>query len=152
MDNYIEQASRTCANDATNYLDRIDRTDFDRVFNGFTAASKAAERLKKQIYYGRDLPRGATIIPASLNCPYTPDSLHSNLGIMGEAHEFVEADTRETVCDEGGDLLWYMAKKFKEYGITFEEAMEKNIAKLKERYPDRFNEDVARNLDSSVHV
>jgi hypothetical protein len=145
---YIELASRTCANDATNYLARIDRTDFDRVLNGFAAASKAAERLKKQIYYGRELPRGLTIIPATLNCPYTPDSLHANLGVMGESQEFVEAETRDTVLDEGGDLLWYIAKKFKEFGITFEEAFDANINKLKARYPDRFDENITRNLGS----
>ena len=148
---YIELAAKTCADDHTNYLDRIDRTEFDRVFVGFEAASKAAERLKKQIYYGRDLPRGPTIIPATLNCPFTPDSLHSNLGVMGEAHEFVNAETRETVIDEGGDLLWYIAKKFREFGISFEEAFEQNIDKLKERYPARFDENIARNLESSVH-
>lgn len=148
---YADLAARTCADDNTNYLDRIDRTDFDRVFNGFIASSKAAEHLKKQIYYGRDLPRGRTIIPATLNCPYTPESLHSNLGIMGESHELVEANTRETVLDEGGDLLWYVAKKFREYGITFEEAFEHNIEKLKARYPARFDASIARNLESSVH-
>lgn len=148
---YIELASLTSADDNTNHLDFIERTDFDRVFNGFVAASKAAERLKKQIYYGRELSRIPPFCPATLNNPFTAESLHANLGIMGESHEFVEADTRETVLDEGGDLLWYMAKKFKEHGITFEEAFEHNIEKLRARYPQRFDQEIAKNLDSSVH-
>lgn len=148
---YIELAHRTSADDTNNYLDRIDRTDLDRVFNGFAAASKQAERLKKQIYYGRELPRGATIIPATLNIGHTPAALHGNLGVMGEAGEFVEAKNRDEVLDEGGDLLWYIAKRFREHSISFEEAFENNIAKLKARYPDRFDEKIAQNLESSVH-
>src|SRR5688572_16737438 len=109
MNDYIELAARTSSDSADNHLDRIDRGEFDRVFNGFDAASKAAERLKKQIFYGRDLSRIRTIVPASLNCPYSSESLHANLGVMGEAHEFVNASTREEVLDEGGDLLWYIA-------------------------------------------
>src|SRR5881628_2653136 len=96
---YIEAASRTCADDATNYLDRIERSAFDQTLNGFVAASKAAERLKKQIYYGRDLSRIPTICPASLNCPYSSEDLHANLGIAGEAHELMEANDRASVLD-----------------------------------------------------
>jgi hypothetical protein len=151
MDNYIELAHRTSGDSANNYLGRVDRTDFDRVFNGFEACSRAAERLKKMVFYGRDLSPVPTIDPATRNCPYDAESLHANLGVMGEAHEFVNADTREKVLDEGGDLLWYIAKKFRLHGITFDEAMENNIAKLKARYPDKFDADIARNLTSSVH-
>jgi hypothetical protein len=148
---YIELANRTSGDSSRNYLDRVDRTEFDRVFTGFNAASQAAERLKKMVFYGRDISRVPTIDPATRNCPYTPESLHANLGVMGEAHEFVNASTREEVLDEGGDVLWYIAKKFREFGITFEEAMEANIDKLKARYPDKFDASIARNLESSVH-
>lgn len=150
MNDYIEQANRTSGNSDDNYLDRIDRTEFDRVFMGFDACSKAAERLKKQIFYGRELPRSPVFIPASLNCPFDAESLHANLGVMGESHEFVNANSREEVLDEGGDLLWYIAKKFRLHGITFEEAMQENIRKLQERYPDKFDADIARNLVSST--
>jgi NTP pyrophosphatase (non-canonical NTP hydrolase) len=151
MNDYIELAHRTSGDSNNNYLDYIDRIDFDRVFNGFDACSKAAERLKKMVFYGRELPSRPTITPASFNCPYDADTLHANLGVMGESHEFVNATTREEVLDEGGDLLWYIAKKFRIHGITFEEAMENNIAKLKARYPDRFSAETARSLESSVH-
>lgn len=145
MKDYIEQAAKTSIPGSYPiHLDRIDRTEFDRTFIGFRAASQAAEKLKKQVFYGRDLPRGPTIIPATLNCPFDTEDLHANLGIMGESWEFVEAETREEVLLEGGDLLWYMAKKFKKYGITFEEAMERNIAKLQERFPDKFDPEIAR--------
>jgi hypothetical protein len=148
---YAELAGRTSTPDATNYLERIDRTEFDRVVNGFEAASQAAERLKKQIFYGRDLPRSPTIIPATLNCRFTPTALHANLGIMGESHELVNAKTRDEVKDEAGDLLWYIAKRLKEQNLTFEEVFEFNIDKLRARFPHRFDENIAKNLDSSVH-
>jgi len=151
MKDYIEQASKTSIPGSyPTHLDRIDRTEFDRTVNGFAAASTAAERLKKQVFYGRDLPRGPTIIPATLNCPWDTEELHANLGIMGESNELVEANTRQEVLLEGGDLLWYMAKKFQKYGITFEEAMEANIQKLKERFPNKFDADVAKSLPSKI--
>jgi hypothetical protein len=142
MQDYIELAHRTSSNDRTNHLAKIERTHFDRVMNGFHAASKAAEYMKKQVFYGRNVPSQPPFTPASLNCPYTEADLHANLGVMGEAHEFVESDTREKVLDEGGDLLWYIAKKFRTYGITFEEAMENNIVKLKARYPERVKQHI----------
>ena len=142
MKNYIEEASRTCAGDSAIFNEFIDRRDYDRVMQGFAAASAAAEKMKKQIFYGRDISRIKSINPLVIE---DREDLHANMGIMGEASELVDANTREEVLLEGGDLLWYIAKKFKNYGITFEEAMEANIEKLKQRYPDRFTHDRANN-------
>lgn len=144
MDNYIEQATRTSIPGSYPiHLDAIDRTEFDRVFNGFAASSAAAERLKKQIFYGRELSRLPTIIPATLGFDGDIESLHANLGIMGESGELAEADTREEVMLEAGDLLWYIAKKLKRYDLTFEEVMEANIEKLKARFPNKFSAEAA---------
>ena len=47
--------------------------------------------------------------------------------------------------EELGDLLWYVARLCGEFGFTFEELMETNIAKLKARYGEKFTEDAALN-------
>lgn len=141
MHNYIELANQTSRPGTyPTHLDYIDRQDLARTFQGFLAASAYAERMKKMVFYGRNISRIKSIDPATTDCV---EDLHANLGIMGEAGELVEASTREEVLLEGGDLLWYMAKKFRKYGITFEEAMETNINKLRERYPDKFTEEAA---------
>jgi len=49
--------------------------------------------------------------------------------------------------EEVGDILWYCAIILKYTGHTFGDAMERNIAKLEKRYPDKFTEEDAVNRD-----
>lgn len=147
MQDYIEQANRSSRPGTYPiYLEYIDQLDMDRIFNGFAAASASAETMKKAVFYGRDISRIRSIQPATTT---DVEDLHANLGIMGESGELVEANTRQEVLLEGGDLLWYIAKKFRNYGITFEEAMSANIEKLKARFPDKFTETAANRLEAS---
>lgn len=83
--------------------------------------------------------------------------LHGVLGIGTEAGElqdvakralfYKKAIDRTALVEELGDLLWYLALTLDACGITFEEAMERNIAKLEARYPDRFSPEKALNRD-----
>jgi NTP pyrophosphatase (non-canonical NTP hydrolase) len=56
--------------------------------------------------------------------------------------------------EELGDVLWYIARLCDLFGVTFEELMETNIAKLKARYGEKFTEDAAlnRNLSNERQV
>lgn len=56
--------------------------------------------------------------------------------------------------EEAGDALWYMALLVDELGLDFESILDKNIAKLKARYGNKFTEDAAlnRNLDKERTV
>lgn len=130
MKDYIEQAHGLSTHPDDAHLSYIDQQTLDRVYHGFAACSADAERLKKQLFKGRDLPKFPSIDPIRSD---DIESLHADLGIMGESGELVEADNRTDVLLEGGDLLWYIAKKFKRFGITFNEAMEANIEKLQKR-------------------
>lgn len=72
--------------------------------------------------------------------------MHSIMGVANEAGELMEAikkgifygkePDRVNLIEEYGDLLWYIALGLDALGVTFDEVMEKNIAKLKARYKD----------------
>lgn len=76
--------------------------------------------------------------------------LHGCIGVMNELGEittllqkwlwygkpFSEEELRAKVKDEAGDLLWHLGQVLRRFGLTFEELMEGNIAKLTVRYPD----------------
>lgn len=75
--------------------------------------------------------------------------LHAAMGMVTEAGEIMDhlkrvsfygrPIDRVSLVEEMGDLMWYLGLMASELGITFEEVWEKNIAKLKVRYPDKFN-------------
>jgi NTP pyrophosphatase (non-canonical NTP hydrolase) len=83
--------------------------------------------------------------------------LHAQLGISSEGGEIAdqlkkwlfygkELDTIN-LAEELGDLFWYCALACNELGIDFEAVMERNIAKLKARYGDKFSLHAALNRD-----
>lgn len=83
--------------------------------------------------------------------------LHGALGISTEAGEILDAVKKSifygkpfdlvNLQEEIGDCLWYLAILAKEAGMSFEDIMAQNIAKLKARYPDKFTEERALNRD-----
>jgi NTP pyrophosphatase (non-canonical NTP hydrolase) len=74
------------------------------------------------------------------------------LGLVGEAGEIADKLKKHLfhgdpdkhpfgkneVLDEGGDVLWYVALLCEWAGVTLEQCMEYNIAKLTQRYPNKF--------------
>lgn len=90
----------------------------------------------------------------------TPQSmrlLHAAMGLCTEAGEFLDQlkkhimygkELDETnLAEELGDGNWYEAIAINELQRSFESIWERNIAKLKARYGDEFNEDDALNRD-----
>lgn len=90
--------------------------------------------------------------------------LHAAMGICTESGELMDALKKHliygqpidvtNVIEEAGDLFWYVAILAHAFNFTFEESMERNIEKLKARYPNRFNEKDAqlRNLEKERKV
>jgi NTP pyrophosphatase (non-canonical NTP hydrolase) len=85
-----------------------------------------------------------------------PRLFHSVIGIATEAVELLEAikiDSPEVdttnLREEFGDLMWYIAIGVDETGGNFEAVLDKVIAKLKARYPNKFTTEDAinRNLE-----
>ena len=86
-----------------------------------------------------------------------PRLLHAGVGIFSEAGELIEALQKayETgVMDkvnfgeEIGDIEWYQAVGFDATGVTEASCREKNIAKLRKRYPEKFDAVAAVNRDT----
>lgn len=88
--------------------------------------------------------------------------LHGVLGIVSEGseiiNELIESKIegrpinldagKNSVKEEIGDVLWYVALVIREIkGETFESIGETNLAKLKARYPEKFESEQALNRD-----
>lgn len=84
--------------------------------------------------------------------------LNGCLGLAGEAGETLDIvkkwvfHGKEIDIDhfekELGDVMWYMAMICQSTGLQLEIVMEKNIEKLKKRYPDGFDTQRANNRSS----
>jgi len=78
---------------------------------------------------------------------------HAALGLAGESGEFAYAvekwlhygkplDTIN-IQEEIGDVTWYLALACNALGVNLEDIMQKNIAKLKSRYPEKYSDSLA---------
>lgn len=86
--------------------------------------------------------------------------LHGAIGIATESGELLDAIKKHiwygkrldsvNIAEECGDLLWYVALICNSRGVSMEQVMERNIAKLRVRYPEKFTEESAlhRDLDA----
>lgn len=85
------------------------------------------------------------------------DNIHYTMGIVTEAGELIDifkknlAYNREidwtNVKEEIGDLLWYLANFCRINKIDIHKVMETNIAKLRARYPEKYDDFHANNRD-----
>lgn len=57
--------------------------------------------------------------------------------------------TRETIVDELGDILWYIAATAARLNISLDELAEYNLQKLQKRYPDGFDPQRSKNRDNT---
>lgn len=74
------------------------------------------------------------------------------LGLAGEAGEFANKVkkliahghtdiTNETLGDELGDVLWYLAEAATACGLSLGEIAQSNVGKLRKRYPQGFSQE-----------
>ena len=85
------------------------------------------------------------------------DLIHAALGMQTEVAEFSDMIRKSlfygkpldvvNLKEEIGDALWYMALALRALNSDFESVMERNIEKLKARYPQKFTEELAENRD-----
>jgi NTP pyrophosphatase (non-canonical NTP hydrolase) len=84
--------------------------------------------------------------------------MHCAVGISGEAGELLDAVKKlwvygkplelANVIEELGDIEWYMQALRSLLGVTREEVIDANIAKLSIRYPIEYTDELAvRRLD-----
>lgn len=91
-------------------------------------------------------------------------AIHATLGLASEVGEIADALKKHIVygkeldlinlMEEGGDQAWYIALLLSAVKKGFEEALEKNIAKLKLRFGDKFTTAAAttRDLDAERKI
>ena len=89
-----------------------------------------------------------------------PELMHAAMGMVTESGEFIDALKKLTIygkpldrtnlIEEIGDVQWYVALACRELGVSFEEVFDRNIEKLKVRFPDKFTSDAALNRDLDV--
>jgi len=78
---------------------------------------------------------------------------HAVLGLTGEVGELATAIEHwlhygqpldvVNIQEEAGDCMWYLALACNALGISMQDVMEKNIAKLKQRFPDKYSDQLA---------
>jgi NTP pyrophosphatase (non-canonical NTP hydrolase) len=89
----------------------------------------------------------------------TRDLLHGAAGLCTEAGELMDVFKKyefydkpidwTNVVEEAGDALWYIAQIARAAGVTMDEIAQRNIDKLRVRYPEKFDRELAvsRRLD-----
>jgi len=92
-----------------------------------------------------------------LHEPETARMVHYSLGLAGESGEIVDhvkkcirdglKMDRVNLIEEVGDILWYCTNMLTVLGSTIEEAMQANIDKLSQRYPEGFTESAGPNRE-----
>lgn len=101
---------------------------------------------------------------ASRTCPdlgdETKNTLHMLMGLSTEVGELTDIHKRNFAykkdldhvnqVEEVGDIMWYLANYCNIHGINLAEAMTKNIAKLQQRFPEKFSEKEAIDRDTDA--
>lgn len=77
------------------------------------------------------------------------------LGLAGESGEFANMVKKltahghkidsDTLADELGDVLWYIAEAATACGLSLSDLAQQNVEKLLQRYPEGFSEERSRN-------
>lgn len=83
------------------------------------------------------------------------DIIHGGLGVATEAGELLDGLKKKHAYgkpldlvnfrEEIGDVLWYLALLCRGAGTTLDQVAERNIAKLRARYPEKFTSENALN-------
>lgn len=154
MIQYQEDTKRTVSDSI--HPDKVDADYLVHILYVAMKAIKDVELAKKSLFYGRDLPNSLgdrnAMLAGTGSAEYrrVPTNLiHSIMGIVGEAGELAEHlyDTlqgkrfpveHDKLLLEYGNHLWYHALAYNELGTDFETVGRQNIAKLKARYPNKF--------------
>lgn len=88
----------------------------------------------------------------------TPRIEHAIFGLVTEAGELMDEMKKAKIygkeidvinlVEEAGDIMWYLALLSDELNVPFEEIWDKNIKKLRARYPEKYIQGnaLARNL------
>jgi len=165
---YINQAMIT--NSIKFYPECLSVTEFFYAVKNFETYAKLIDSCKKSLFYGNEkhltyyncskLTNFANNIEESVKIKL----IHAMLGLASESGEITSnilnaiengnSPDFVNLKEELGDIFWFIALICDTFGWTFEEIQEKNIAKLRTRYPNGFNsyDALNRNLEKENNV
>jgi hypothetical protein len=142
---------------------KVRRSSLYLALIGAVSAGKGLDTIKKALYAGKgtDVPVNEEhlVLPDHID----PVALHMAIGMVTEAAEVAELYLNAIfhdqqpiepikLVDEGGDGLWYYSHHLRLAGSSFAEAMRKNIAKLRARFPEKFTSERALNRDLNAEA
>lgn len=163
---YIELANVTMSDQW--HGANIAKSHFILVLHKAVRALEELDRIKKALFYGREIEPGSGPTIENIDFTLTPPGMkmvdgrrliHGLIGGATEAGEKLEAILNAldngteldlpNILEEVGDGLWYDAAVLRVAGKTFEDVQTVNIDKLKARFPNGFTAFNAnnRNLD-----
>ena len=164
--NYEKEAAVTMSEEF--HADLVPARAFRYALNNAIGSLQELDRIKKALFYGREyfcfkkdyLPGCEEFLSEFANPQQAINIIHGILGVATEAGEMLEL-LRDVINgnkqfdalnlrEECGDNLWYLALLARELGETLTDIQRANIAKLRTRYPNQFNEFDAnhRNLEA----
>lgn len=171
MFDYMNQALRTVSDREPESI--FPPATIAAVLTTVMEAGAAADAIKKDMFYGKQ-PKidpldfvTQSIDDTFFEQPYATehldgDTFHAIIGVITEAAELAQElliamlDGRQVdetkIVDEGGDLLWYLNLAFDRVGVSWEEVMRKNIAKLSARFPEKFTAEAAIHRDEAKEM
>lgn len=92
------------------------------------------------------------------------DLMHAALGLASEVGEVCDALKKAwmhgrpldhvNIAEEIGDVLWYLAIAARGAGVNLEKCAERNIRKLRTRYPEKYSDEnsAERDIDAERGV
>lgn len=163
QDNYLRDSARTAAGGY--HDDLVTAAQLDFMLQSVMTNGVWADRVKRALFYGKSTQEDRGWSNTSVtHRPELKDLVHAMLGCITESAEIAEhvRDVltgakpldKVNLVEEFGDVLWYIGMGLRFVDSTFGEAFEKNIAKLRKRFPDKFTEALAvdRDLDGERAV
>jgi NTP pyrophosphatase (non-canonical NTP hydrolase) len=165
MDNFIDLAMRTASGGF--YGEKVSASVLEGYLQQMVVLGRDLDGIKKSLFYGRApellAERWDDRDPPVTDERIPVDVLHGVLGVITEAAEMAEfllagmvGQTLDlhNLHEESGDVKWYLAMLARARGDTWDSDEQTVIAKLKKRYPDRFDEEKAekRDLDGEREI
>lgn len=119
------------------------------------------DNVKKKLFYDKGPALKTNLSDETIGTEYEQKQInliHGILGLITEASELWEPlydiitgkDQEmidDKIRDELGDFMWYLAVICSALDSTFESVQNENIAKLQQRFPDKFESEAAINKD-----
>lgn len=177
LEQYVKNAIRT---ESTIDEIKLNKSyEFIQALNAFTAAAILLDLFKKHIFYKKPINQEKWNYAVSLLCESSqnlqrsdhihleqlktlkidPRVFHGIVGIATEAGELIETiikqiDTNQldniNLAEEIGDVCWYQAILVDTLKINWDTILERNIAKLKVRYPEKYTDENAINRNIEI--